>query len=48
MMDRALVAFRSSDLADMCILGKVKYCFVLWSSSEEREGSNWTEADFWK
>ena len=48
MMDRALVAFRSRDLVDKCNLGNVKYCFVLWSSSEEREGLNWTDVDFWK
>ena len=48
MVDRALVAFRSRDLVYTCILGNVKYCFVLWSSSEEREGLNWIDVDFWK
>jgi len=48
MMGRALVAFRSRDLLDMCILDNVKYYFVLWSSFEEREGLSSTVDDFWK
>jgi hypothetical protein len=43
---RALVAFRSRDLVEMCILGNVKYCFVLWSGIEKREGLNWTGVVF--
>jgi hypothetical protein len=48
MMDRALVAFRSRDLVDTCSLGNVKYCFVLWSNFEKREGLSGNAADFWK
>jgi hypothetical protein len=25
------VAYRNGDLVDMCNLGKVNYCYVLWS-----------------
>jgi hypothetical protein len=37
MMGRALVVLQSIDLVEMCILGNVKYCFVLWSGIEKRE-----------
>jgi hypothetical protein len=43
MMDTALVAFRSRDLVDKCILGNAKYYFILWSRFEEREVLSWTD-----